>query len=178
MHAFPAAPWSLSLKVISLVSTVAFVGVGSWTIYVWPIAFGNLFTAIAGLACLAWGALALSALFAVRSYTLDGQMLRVQRLLWSTTVDISGVTAASDGASLYPGSLRVCGNAGLFSFSGLFYNRNIGIYRAFVTNWKRALILHRQRRSVVISPADPHAMVIALQAAFPQLADASLKQAL
>lgn len=178
MTRFPAAPWSLALKVISVISTVVLLGVGIWAFYTHPVDYKSQPSVMVLLGLLAWGILLASALSVVRSYSLDGQLLRVQRLLWSTTVDLPDITATSDGTELHAGTLRLLGNAGVMSFSGLFYHRRIGTFRAFVTDWEHAVILHRQPRPVVISPADPNAMVIALQAAFPQLAAGSLSQAL
>lgn len=177
MTSFPAAPWSLALKIISALGTLVLLGVGIWTLGTHPHTPGLQATSMIVLGCVAWTILLLSALFVVRSYTLDGQRLRVQRLLWSTRVELQSVTEASDGSSLHQGTLRLFGSGGVLSFSGLFYNRRIGTYRAFITDWNRAVIVHAQPRPVVISPADPKAMMVALQAAFPQLAASNIADA-
>ena len=62
------------------------------------------------------------------------------------------------------------GNGGLFSFSGRFRNREVGPYRAFVTDWTRAVVLFVPGRAIVVSPADPAAFVRAVAARFPDAA--------
>lgn len=178
MTHFPAAPWSPTLKLISVLSVIILLGTGIWALHLCATTSDDPMVAVLLLGGTAWGIVLISALFMVRGYTLDGQLLRVQRLLWSTTIDLHGITAVSDGTLLYPGSLRLFGNAGVLSFCGLFYNRRIGTYRAFVTNWGRAVVLERRRRPVVVSPSDPKAMAVAVQAAFPQLAASRVSDAL
>jgi hypothetical protein len=51
----------------------------------------------------------------------------------------------------------------VFSFTGLFRNRTLGMYRAFVTDPRRAVVLRLPRRTVVVSPADPEAFVREVQ---------------
>ena len=53
------------------------------------------------------------------------------------------------------GSIRTFGNGGAFSFSGFYYNKRLGSYRAFVTDPRRAVVLRYATRRVVLSPAAP-----------------------
>lgn len=55
--------------------------------------------------------------------------------------------------------LRLCGNGGLFSFSGWFRNRALGVYRAFVTDPHRTVVLRYPRRPIVLSPSSPEEFV-------------------
>ena len=57
------------------------------------------------------------------------------------------------------GSLRLFGNGVLFSFTGLFWNRTLGKYRAFLTDPKRAVVLRLPPRTVVVSPDRPEQFV-------------------
>ncbi len=50
---------------------------------------------------------------------------------------------------------RLCGNGGLFSFTGLCRNQALGSYRAFVTDETRTVVLRFPNRTAVVSPADP-----------------------
>jgi Bacterial PH domain len=43
----------------------------------------------------------------------------------------------------------------LFSFTGWFYSKALGAYRAFVTDPHKAVVLHFDRRNVVLSPSAP-----------------------
>lgn len=53
------------------------------------------------------------------------------------------------------GSLRLCGNGGMFSFTGWYRNRALGVYRAFVTDLKSTVVLKFAKRTIVVSPERP-----------------------
>ena len=57
------------------------------------------------------------------------------------------------------GSLRLFGNGGIFSITGLFRNRALGNYRAFVTDLKRTVVLRFPERIIVVSPECPEKFV-------------------
>ncbi len=45
------------------------------------------------------------------------------------------------------GSLRLFGNGGMFSITGLYRNRALGNYRAFVTDLKKTVVLRFMKRN-------------------------------
>ena len=149
-----SAPWSASLWVVSLLSVAILLLVcGSIAALVpaWP--WGGL-PRLLGI-YLPLVILLGSALFVIRGYEFDSTELRIQRLLWVTTIPLGGLERAwYDPTSLFR-SLRLFGNGGLFSISGLFWNRNLGRYRAFATHPKRAVVLDFGNRKVVVTPEDP-----------------------
>ncbi len=57
------------------------------------------------------------------------------------------------------GSLRIFGNGGGFSFSGFYYSKRLGSFRAFVTDRRRTVVLRYANRRVVLSPATPEDFV-------------------
>ncbi len=57
------------------------------------------------------------------------------------------------------GSIRLFGNGGMFSFTGLFRSPKLGRYRAYVTDPARTVTLRFADRVVVVSPSDPAAFV-------------------
>jgi hypothetical protein len=65
-----------------------------------------------------------------------------------------------------PGSassaLRVCGNGGLFAFSGWFWNRQLGRFRMCATDLAHTVVLRFQDRIWVITPDRPEAFARAL----------------
>jgi hypothetical protein len=67
------------------------------------------------------------------------------------------------------GGFRLWGNGGLFSFTGWFRNSALGVYRSFVTDPHRTVVLRYSARRVVLSPSSPdefvHEVVISRQAA-------------
>ena len=56
-------------------------------------------------------------------------------------------------------SLRSFGNGGFFSFTGWYYNKQLGKYRMFATDLERTVVLHFADRRVVMTPDDPEAFV-------------------
>lgn len=58
-------------------------------------------------------------------------------------------------------TLRLWGNGGLFSGTGIFWNRRWGIFRAYVTRAKHdeLVLVETARTKVLISPEDPAAFV-------------------
>ncbi len=79
-----------------------------------------------------------------------------------------GWAPLGDGLTQAPtamaGSLRIAGNGGLFSFTGWFWSRRLGRYRAFVTDPARSVVLKFSDRTVVVSPDVPEEFVAALRA--------------
>ena len=94
-----------------------------------------------------------AALFSVRGYALKPDTLLVKRLLWNTEVPLRGLRSADADPTLLAGSWRTFGNGGFFSFSGWFYNKALGKYRAFVTNHDDTVVLRFSDRTVVVSPS-------------------------
>ena len=115
-------------------------------------------------------AVAIALLFVVRGYELHPDRLEVRRLLWSTRVPLDGLERAWHDPRAMDRSMRLLGNSGLFSISGLFQGRELGRYRAFVTHPRQAVVLRAGRRTVVISPADPQAFLDALARHHPSMA--------
>jgi hypothetical protein len=106
--------------------------------------------------------LLVSALFTVRGYEVGTEEVGVRRLLWTTRLSLAGLREAWADPSALARSLRLFGNGGLFSFTGLFWNRRLGRYRAFATDPRRAVVMRFGARSVVVTPDDPDAFVAEL----------------
>lgn len=107
--------------------------------------------------------LALCALCTVRGYELTANSPGVRRLLWTTRLPLAGLQSASADADALRSTLRLCGNGGIFSFSGLFWSRRLGRYRLFATDPARAVVLRLARRTVVISPDRPEEFLRSLR---------------
>jgi hypothetical protein len=161
-HWHPAAPWSGFLKGISIAVAALLAGIAAVLAFVVPLPGYALPAAWLPLLIL------VAAIpFVVRGYRVDDGVLAVQRLLWITRVPLGTLREASIDPQAGAGSIRLLGNGGLFSFSGWFRNAKLGRYRAFVTDWQRAVVLRGDACTAVLSPADPAAFVRALQAAAP-----------
>jgi hypothetical protein len=107
--------------------------------------------------------LALAALWTVRGYELGGGSLSIQRGFWRTRVSLAGLLSASTDAQALRSSLRLFGNGGLFSFSGLFWNRRLGRFRIFATDPARAVVLRFEHRTIVVTPDRPGDFVAAVR---------------
>jgi hypothetical protein len=71
-------------------------------------------------------------------------------------------------------SIKVCGNGGLFAITGIYQNKVLGRYRAFVTNPEYAIALVLSDRTIVISPEYPEDFVQAIRSQFPNICIQSL----
>jgi hypothetical protein len=60
-------------------------------------------------------------------------------------------------------TLRLFGNGGLFAGSGIFWNRQLGVFRAYVTTSNRDhhLLVVTGKTKILISPADPRGFLVA-----------------
>lgn len=150
------APWSNGLKLVSTFGTVLLLVIAAILSRHQP-------PAHSWIALLFLLILVGCALFTVRGYALSPDALLVQRLLWQTSVSLSGLQSVEAAPDVMARSIRIIGNGGLYSYSGRFRNRALGTYRAFVTDSRRTVILRFQDRTVVISPGDPEAFVAELK---------------
>jgi hypothetical protein len=150
------APWSISLIVMSILATVICLGV---TVGCW-LDFGSHTFGPAQWACLLPLVLLFGcALFTIRGYSVTRDCILVHRLLWSTRLSRAGLESARVEPEAMRRSLRTFGNGGAFSFTGWFYNKMLGSYRAFVTDPRRAVVLRYTNRRVVLSPDLPEKFV-------------------
>ncbi len=94
-------------------------------------------------------------LFMVRGYELAQDALYVQRLFWKTKIDLSSLNSVAIDPEATSGSIRTAGNGGFFAFTGMFRNKKLGSYRAYITDRKKAVVLRFVNRVIVISPGDP-----------------------
>jgi len=103
--------------------------------------------------------LVVSAAFMVRGYVLTDTALIVKRPGWTSRLDLSRLNSAVVDPDALQGSLRLFGNGGFFSFTGWFRNKKFGVYRAFATDAKKAVVLRFADKTVVITPDDPQKFV-------------------
>jgi len=151
------APWSTSLIVMSVLTTIICLGAsaGAWLGLAAKHPPGAL-----GLAVLLPLAILLgAALFTIRGYSLSSDSILVHRLLWTTTLPRTGLESAEVDLEAMRGSLRTFGNGGAYSFTGFYYNKRLGSYRAYVTDPRRAVVLRYAKRRVVLSPVKPEDFV-------------------
>jgi|GEM_PF-150626 hypothetical protein len=151
------APWGRTLKTASLVfSLLLAVGaVAAW--YGWRAHGAGEALLIACLLVATWVG---AALCTVNGYVLTDDAIVVKRLGWTTRLPWQGLVSIAGDNEAMTRSLRLFGNGGLLSFTGIFWNRKIGRYRAFATDPSRAVILTYANRKVVITPDDPQRFIM------------------
>jgi hypothetical protein len=143
------APWSISLIVVSSIVTAVCLGVAI-----------HLFSS--GRACEALVPLAIifgGLIFTIHGYTITPDAILVHRLFWVTRLPLSGLQSAEVAPDIMRSGIRLCGNGGLFSFAGWFRNKALGVYRSFVTDPHRTVVLRFAKRPVVVSPSSPEDFV-------------------
>jgi hypothetical protein len=148
------APWGKTLNWISAFCIVIILAVTTA-----PLLFKINPEPVSWLVALPLLLLPVAALFVVRSYAIEFNELLIRRLLWTTRLPLAGLQSAEVLPDVMRGSLRLFGNGGMFSISGLYRNRALGNYRAFVTDLKKTVVLRFPKRTVVVSPENPEQFV-------------------
>jgi hypothetical protein len=168
MQHFSAAPWPRFLVWSSILGVVLLgaVGYGAWRA-VPPAGFARTFGT--GVACVPPAILLFSALFVVRGYAVGNGMLHVRRLFLADTLPLEGLMSVREDPGALRCARRIIGNAGLFSFTGLYQNREIGRFRLYATNPARCVVLQWPGRTVVITPASPALFIQYLHHFLPDL---------
>jgi hypothetical protein len=95
--------------------------------------------------------------FMIRGYAVDGNELVIKRPGWSYRCPLEGLQSVEIDPQAMKGAIRLCGNGGLFSFTGLYRSKKLGRFRAFVNDLNRMTVLHFENRTLVVSPGDPGA---------------------
>ncbi|WP_299412362.1 PH domain-containing protein [Acaryochloris sp. IP29b_bin.148] len=156
-----SAPWGMSLKIISSVTSVLLIGIALIGLLTGP--KGNWIW-ILSMVIIPLGILIVTALFTVRGYVLTPDALLVKRLVWTTPIPLQELTTVEADSNAMEGSIKTFGNGGLFSFSGSFRNKRLGPYRALATDIRHCVVLKFDRKAIVITPEKPLAFVNQLKA--------------
>jgi hypothetical protein len=153
------APWGGALVVISSLLVVFAIA----SVALWPLIPGYGARGLMLLAQWALPSVVLCCLpFMIRSYAITEDAILIQRLFWTTRLDRDGLKSAEVLPKAMNKSLRTCGNGGAFSFTGWYWSKSLGFYRAFVTDLNRTVVLRFRLRTVVVSPGDPEEFVAEL----------------
>ena len=151
------APWGTPLIVISTLATFLCLGI---TIFRWPsLTLAHLGQWSFWLSLFPLTLVIVCALFTIRGYSLAPDTLIIHRLFWSTRLSLAGLQSAEYQPGAMRGSIRTFGNGGFFSFSGRYWSRVLGSYRAYVTDFRRTAVLRFPGHTVVLSPEPPEDFV-------------------
>ena len=141
------APTGLSIKIVTgfilLLTLAMFIG----SIYEPVLVWAGLSLSFIVLMCY---------LYAPVSYILeDNQLLVVRRINSKAFSPVIKCTSIEYDKPSFV--LRLWGNGGLFSGSGIFWNRKYGVFRAYVTTGKRShlVLVETPSDKVIITPENP-----------------------
>jgi hypothetical protein len=152
-----AAPWSRGLRSISCVAVMVLLAATAAGVYAW-----SRMGAVASLLAIALPPIILfiAALCMVRGYVLTDEEIVVKRLGWANRFALADLRSVHGDNEAMANSLRLFGNAGLLSYSGFFWSRKTGRYRAFATDPSRAVVLTYPRRKILLTPDDPQRFIV------------------
>jgi hypothetical protein len=151
------APWSRSLKTASRIAVAILLGIAVAGIVLMParIPLVRVFMVAVPVFFL------MSALlFMVSGYSLTATALEVRRPLWTTTYALADLVSVAGDSEALRGSLRLFGNGGLFSFTGIFWNKKLGLFHAYGTDPERAVVLKFRTRMIVVTPDDTQRFIV------------------
>ncbi|HEY8961576.1 MAG TPA: PH domain-containing protein [Luteolibacter sp.] len=146
------APWGTTLRVTSFVLIVLAVTIPAG-LKLLPVTLPLLSAKLA-----IWGlplVLLLALPFMIRGYAITPDAILIRRLFWTTRLERARFRSAEVMPRVMATSFRACGNGGGFSFTGWYWNKSLGPFRAFVTDLNRTVVLRFDKRIVVVSPDDP-----------------------
>ena len=160
------APWSTTLKVISLIFTLLLVGI---PVFRWlrpgDASSGELITQT-----VVFGAILLiGASFLVRGYSIDTEHLTIHHLFFRRRLPLATLTGAAIDPTAMAFSIRTFGIGGLGGYIGWFRNERLGSFQAYVTDAANMVVLAFGKRAVVISPERPADFLDELATRAPQL---------
>jgi hypothetical protein len=164
------APWSRSLKTSTVAFTLAlsaFSVVGVVVGLRRPSQWQLILTAAPPIG------IVVASLFTIRGYVLTETCLEVKRLLWRTRLPLDSMQSIDGSPEAMRRAFAIAGNQGLFSYSGLFWSRTAGAFRALATDPSRAVLVRYPGKKIVITPHDPQQLIVRVRtllktSAFPR----------
>lgn len=155
------APWGRALIIISILTTIVTLGVAFMLTsdrqqiprLVRLPALPTQGLTIALVLLIPLGALP----FIIRGYVITKDAILIKRLWWNTVLPFAEIRSAEVDPLALSSSFRTCGNGGLYSFTGFYWSKQLGHYRAYVTDLNRTVIVRMQHRTAVLSPDNPAA---------------------
>jgi len=143
------APWGSTLISVTVLASGLFLGIVLIGAFSGPQDQASWWLLMEGMPLLIW---AIAGLFTIRGYILTDQTLAVRRLFGHTSIALHDLQSAEYRPGAMRHSLRTWGNGGLLSFTGKFWNAELGLYRAFVTDLEHTVVLTFPDRKIVLSP--------------------------
>jgi hypothetical protein len=160
------APWGRTLLIISIFTTLLTLGLAI------TLSGGLRMPAFVSLPAAREVAIPLVLLiplgalpFVIRGYVITKDGILIKRLWWNTVLPFDEIRSAEVEPLALSSSFRTCGNGGLYSFTGYYWNRQLGHFHAYVTDLNRTVIVRMKSRTAVLSPDDPEGFARAVNSA-------------
>lgn len=149
-----SAPWGTSLRVASVGIVLFLFGI-LWLISLF--AGQSLFSPpLANLLLFPLLVVAAAAPFMVRAYRLENGKLDIVRPFWVNSFRLDELESVEMDHNAMKKSIRIFGNGGLLSITGLHWNKKLGRYISYANDPARAVVLRFHDRVIVVSPDDPN----------------------
>ena len=149
------APWSLSVKLTTVLSSILLIGMGIFGIFAGLYIKTLWFLWFISMVIQPFLILIIAFFFMIRGYVITQNTLLIKRLFWYTKLDLTCLISVEADPEAMTGSKRTFGNGGFFSITGMYWNKKNGSYRAFATNPKFSIILKFINRTVIVTPDKP-----------------------
>lgn len=162
MSEFALAPLDRTTRVVTVVALAIVLGAMGATALTAQDTAGRAVATVLGplVILLAWG-------FAPATLRVHGQVLEVRRRLWGAKRFTVTGPAHRPQWRLGIGTVRKLGSGGLFGWYGAFWKPGLGSFHAYLTDRANAVLCETAEGPVVVSPADPDALLAALAEVSP-----------
>jgi len=104
--------------------------------------------------------LLISVPFSIRGYSLSQDGIVIKRFAWDVQLPLATLESVDGKADMLDQSYRLAANRGLFVYSGWFWSSEFKLFRAYVSDPSRAVVLKYPNRTIVISPHDPQQFIM------------------
>lgn len=151
------SPWGVLLTIITVTAVIILLGVITSGIIIRIKDYQILWYLV--MIVIPSSVLIVTLIFMVRKYEIRERKLLVHRLGWKKIIDLSNLKSAEADPKAVKNSIRLFGNGGLFAFSGIYRNKELGNYNVFATDFKKCVVLKTDQKIFVISPDNPKKFV-------------------
>lgn len=158
-----AAPWGRLLKGVSICVVVLFAAIIVTDFFIFrsvKVPHWVFPTTVGIMIAIPLGCLP----FVIRGYIVTAEGILVRRLWWNTVLPKADVISVEVVPKAMNRSLRTFGNGGLFSFTGFYWSKQLGHYKAYVNDLNRTVVVRMKKRPAMLSPDDPEAFAQAVRA--------------
>lgn len=97
-----------------------------------------------------------SLLFRIRYYEVTPDQVVIYGTGWKRSLARRDIIRAERLKNAFQGAWRIFGNGGIWCVSGRFKSRDLGKFRAYVSDPKRVVLIVLRDDVILISPSDPN----------------------